>query len=473
MRRRSLPRVAVMMAMLVAAMGAAASAQADGPPVSPGAVAPSVSFQQELDAMRADLATLRRAQGEQWLTEQRAAQIRGMVEGVLSDSSTRTAWAGGGAGLPTGYDPARGFFIGSADQGSSVRAFGFVQVAFSFNNGWGAAARDPAADNVWGADVRRAQLFVSGNIDGPDLTWLIGLSIGSWSDPVSLQLVQADPAAVDGSPPQISYLTVTKQLGNGLFVQAGSIFTPFNYESHLFSTAQTQMGECSMLEWLFTASFTTGVLVGRQSDDFLSSICFGDAIGASPSSWNSATNQSAAVSGRLNWRLAGTWEQYALETSFPGQPFGAFLGLAARFQNGRAINPATAGGANPRAVTADAAFMFGGANLIVQGIWAEQWTSPDDTCWGGLVQGGVFVAPAVEAFTSWAMADVIDIQSTLTAGANWYIDRQSLKLTGRVVVPVAGNPRNFTSAVLPPQSLGGGPNPNNNVSFVVQLQAEF
>ena len=213
-------------------------------------------------------------------------------------------------------------------------------------------------------------LFRSG---GPELTWLIGLTIGAWGDPVALQEVQASPAAVDGTPPQISYLTVTRQLGNGLYVQAGSIFTPFTYESHLFSTAQTQMGECSMLEWLFTAAFTTGVLVGRQGDDFQSSICLGDAIGASPSSWNSATNQSLAVSGRLNWRLAGTWEQYALETSFPGQPFGAFVGLGARLQNGRAINPPTSGGANPRAVTADAALMFGGANLIVQGIWAEQW----------------------------------------------------------------------------------------------------
>jgi hypothetical protein len=81
------------------------------------------------------------------------------------------------------------------------------------------------------------------------------------------------------------------------------------------------------------------------------------------------------MTGRLNWKLCGTWEQYLLETSFPGQPFGAFVGMAGRMENGRADNAAVDGGANPSALTGDVALMFGGANLILQGIWADQWTS--------------------------------------------------------------------------------------------------
>jgi hypothetical protein len=436
-----------------------------------GTVAPAPDFSAELARMRADLAEIRRARDESWLDAQRAEEVRALVRDVLADSSVRSQWSG--SPLVTGYDQARGFYLGLDDQGQSIRAFGFGQVRFVWNDGYDAAERTPAADDVWGAEVRRVQLFVTGTIGGPDLTWLIGLSVGSWNDPVNLQGIRANPRVVNGSPPQISYLTVTKQLGDGWYLQVGNVFTPFTYESHLFSTAETQMGECSMLEWLFTAAFTTGASVGWDGDSVRWQAVVGDQVGTGPGAWNAAVNQSIAATGRLNWKLCGTWEQYALETSFPGQPFGAFVGLAGQYQNGRAINPASSGGVNPRAVTADLALMFGGANLILQGIWADQWIDRDEQSWGGLVQGGVFLGPAVEAFTSWGIADVGGTQSRINVGANWYLDGQALKLTGMVIVPLTSIPGNAATAVLPPQGLGGGADPNNNLSVVLQLQAEF
>jgi len=428
----------------------------------------------ELAAMRADLAAIRRAQDEAWLDERRAAEVRALVADVLADSGARTAWSGAGSGpLVTGYDEARGFYVGLDDGAYSIRAFGFGQVRFTWNNGFDAAARTPASDNLWGTEIRRAQLFLTGNLGGPDLTWLVGLLTGTFDDPCDLQVVREDPAVLDAQPPQISYLTVTKQLGDGWFLQAGSIFTPFTYESHLFSTAQTQMGECSMLEWLFTASFTTGASVGNNGDHVRWQAVIGDQVGGSPGTWDDDANQSVAVAGRVNWRLCGTWEQYALETSFPGQPFGAFVGVGGRLQNGRAQNPASADGLNPRAVTADLALMFGGANLILQGVCADQWISGGGTSWGALAQGGVFVAPAVEAFASVGAADVGGTQSRVNVGANWYLSRQALKLTAMAIVPLSAIPSNFATAVLPPQGLAGGAAPNNNVSLLVQLQAEF
>ena len=428
----------------------------------------------DLAAMRAELAEIRRARQEAWADGQRAAEIRALVADALADSGARTAWSGAGSGpLVTGYDEARGFFLGLDDGAWSIRAFGFGQVRFTWNDGFDAPARTPASDDVWGMEIRRAQLFLTGNLGGPDLVWLIGLVAGRWDDPCDLQVVREDPAVLDAQPPQISYLTVTKQLGDGWFLQAGSIFTPFTYESHLFSTAQTQMGECSMLEWLFTASFTTGASVGNNGDHVRWQAVIGDQVGGSPGTWDDDANQSVAVAGRVNWRLCGTWEQYALETSFPGQPFGAFVGVGGRLQNGRAQNPASADGLNPRAVTADLALMFGGANLILQGVCADQWISGGGTSWGALAQGGVFVAPAVEAFASVGAADVGGTQSRVNVGANWYLSRQALKLTAMAIVPLSAIPSNFATAVLPPQGLAGGAAPNNNVSLLVQLQAEF
>jgi hypothetical protein len=405
----------------------------------------------DLAAMRAELAEIRRARQEAWADGQRAAEIRALVADALADSGARTAWSGAGSGsLVTGYDEARGFFLGLDDGAWSIRAFGFGQVRFVWNDGFDAQARTPASDDVWGMEIA-----------------------GRWDDPCDLQVVREDPAVLDAQPPQISYLTVTKQLGDGWFLQAGSIFTPFTYESHLFSTAQTQMGECSMLEWLFTASFTTGASVGNNGDHVRWQAVIGDQVGGSPGTWDDDANQSVAVAGRVNWRLCGTWEQYALETSFPGQPFGAFVGVGGRLQNGRAQNPASADGLNPRAVTADLALMFGGANLILQGVCADQWISGGGTSWGALAQGGVFVAPAVGAFASVGAADVGGTQSRVNVGANWYLSRQALKLTAMAIVPLSPIPSNFATAVLPPQGLAGGAAPNNNVSLLVQLQAEF
>lgn len=428
----------------------------------------------ELAALRAQVAALRLRADESRLDAIRAEQVRAIVRDALADSATRSSWSGAGAdGALAGYDPARGFFLGIADRGESVRAFGFAQVRFTWNDGYDAAARTPAADDLWGMEIRRAQLFVTGQLDGPQLTWLIGLCTGSFNDPVTLQALQESPAAADGTPPSISYLNITRQLGGGWYGQVGSIFTPFTYESHLFSTAQTQMGECSYVEWLFTADFTTGVNLGYGDESIQWQLCYGDQIGTAPGAWDDASNQSVALSSRLNWKLCGTWEQYALETSFPGQPFGAFAGIAGRYQVGRGINPASLGGANPKAVTGDLALMFGGANLILQGIWADQWVERGGSSWGALVQGGAFVARDVEAFMSLGMADVLGTQGALSVGANWYVDRQSVKVTGRAIVPVAGNPAGVTADVLPPQGLAGGPSPNNNVSLVLQLQVGF
>jgi hypothetical protein len=433
---------------------------------------PALADLAELSAMRAEVAQLRRAHDERWLDEVRAEAVRAVVRDVLSDSATRVSDRGG-AQLVSGYDAARGFFLGIEDGGAAIKAFGFVQARFVANAGYDAPERTPASDVVWGSEIRRAQLFVTGQLGGPDLVWLIGLTIGSYNDPYPLRGLEVNPGAVQGTPPGISYLNITKQFGGGWYGQVGQIFTPFTYESHLFSTAQTQAGECSMIEWLFTANFTAGVELGYSDESIQWAICYGNEIGTVPGQWNADTNQGVAVTSRLNWKLCGTWEQYALETSFPGQPFGAFLGIAGLYQNGRGINPAPVYGLNPRAATADLALMFGGANLILQGIWAEDWVEPDATSWGGLVQGGFFLNPVLEAFGSLAAADVVNLQGMAQAGINWYIDRQSLKLTGRVVVPVFGNPQGVTADVLPPQGLAGGPNPNNTVSVVLQLQAEF
>jgi hypothetical protein len=91
-------------------------------------------MQSQIDALRAQNADqsrqiqeLKAANGEQWLTEQRAEQVRGVVRDVLADSSTRSSLFPSGA--TAGYD--RNFFVASADGNFRFNLEGQIQVRYA------------------------------------------------------------------------------------------------------------------------------------------------------------------------------------------------------------------------------------------------------------------------------------------------------------------------------------------------------
>jgi hypothetical protein len=85
----------------------------------------------------------------------------------------------------------------------------------------------------------------------------------------------------------------------------------------------------------------------------------------------------------------------------------------------------------------------------------------------------VFLTDVLEVFGNWNIASTDGTQQYATLGMNWYADRRALKVTALVIAPVDGGQPALTSAVLPPQGLGGGSNPNNNMSLSLQIQAAF
>lgn len=454
------------------AAGAGAPADASLPDLSQS----SPDFQADLRALRQDLAELRAQQAEGWLDAIRAEQVRGIVADVLRDSQVRSAFQGSGPGAQalSGYERGTGFFVATADGDFKLAVFGFTQARFVYNAGFDAAERTPYdASNVWGFESRRNEFFFSGNALDRSLQFLLGISYGSQPDPAYMPAANGNPAVAEGNTFSLGYLSVTKQLDAGWYLQAGSIFTPWTFQSHLFSAAQTQMGEYSPLEYAFGAAYTTGVSIGYAGDAVNWQACYGDAIGLAPSGWNADSNQGVSLSGRLNWKLAGTWEQFATETSFPGQPFGAFVGVAARLQAGRAINPAALAVSGQLGATADFSLMFGGANLIAQGVFIDNYLQNGTSAWGALLQGGFFVSGSVELFAGWTLLHALGTQQYGNFGANWYIDRDALKVTARVMVPGGGDEANFYAVFLPAQGLLDAAAPNNQVGVSLQLQLAF
>ena len=450
----------------------------------------------QISELKAEIAALKGNQGEQWLTEQRADQIRGVVQDVLADSNTRSSFQQAG-GATAGYN--NGFFISSADGNYSLKINALEQVRFVWNNTYtnSQANRDDDTankdENTWGFENRRTQAFFSGNVVDPSWKYLVGIAYDSQSDPYVSNGTQDDGQGNDvaGDPAfNLYYAMVTKTFGDGFSVSVGQMNVPFTVESNLFNAGSTQMGDYSIFEYMFGAGQQVGAMAKLEKDAFRVSggwynIVQTDVSGTIGQSWNNDNNQSIAIASRAEYKVAGTWDQFSKESSFKGEEFGLLIGGGVIWQNGRAQNSDSTYNANPLGLTADAQAKFGGFNLIGQFLWQDGYPGTDSSSsvWGFNVQGGAFVTEDLEVFGAWAYADTnsgtdggdanFGTTNYLQTGANWYFAKNSIKATVMGIIPLntdaadGGNLRGFDGGV--GLSDGG----SNNFSLVCQLQVMF
>ena len=425
----------------------------------------------QISELKAEIAALKGNQGEQWLTEQRADQIRGVVQDVLADSNTRSSFQQAG-GATAGYN--NGFFISSADGNYSLKINALEQVRFVWNNTY----QNTKDQNSWGFENRRTQAFFSGNVVDPSWKYLVGMAYDA----------QNDPYNADAGNFNLYYAMVTKSFGDGFSVSVGQMNVPFTVESNLFNAGSTQMGDYSIFEYMFGAGQQVGAMAKIEKDAFRVSggwynIVQTDVSGTVGQSWNNNNNQSIAIASRAEYKVAGTWDQFSKESSFKGEEFGLLIGGGVIWQNGRNDNSAGVYDSNPLGLTADAQAKFGGFNLIGQFLWQDGYPGTDasSSVWGFNVQGGAFITEDLEVFGAWAYADTAESGSSsaslgttnyLQTGANWYFAKNSIKATVMGIIPLnrdaadAGNLRGFESGI-------GLSDSQNNFSLVCQLQVMF
>lgn len=425
----------------------------------------------QISELKAEIAALKSNQGEQWLTEQRADQIRGVVQDVLADSNTRSSFQQAG-GATAGYN--NGFFISSADGNYSLKINALEQVRFVWNNTY----QDTKDQNSWGFENRRTQAFFSGNVVDPSWKYLVGMAYDA----------QNDPYNADAGNFNLYYAMVTKTFGDGFSVSVGQMNVPFTVESNLFNAGSTQMGDYSIFEYMFGAGQQVGAMAKLEKDAFRVSggwynIVQTDSSGTVGNTWDNNDNQSIAIASRAEYKVAGTWDQFSKESSFKGEEFGLLIGGGLIWQNGRNDNSAGVYDSNPFGLTADAQAKFGGFNLIGQFLWQDGYPGTDSSSsvWGFNVQGGAFITEDLEVFGAWAYADTAESGSSsasfgttnyLQTGANWYFAKNSIKATVMGIIPLnkdaadAGNLRGFESGI-------GLSDSQNNFSLVCQLQVMF
>ena len=94
-------------------------------------------------------ATVAQLSGDNWMTEQRTEEIRGIVQDVLADADTRASLLQ--AGMTAGYD--NGFIIGSPDGNFLLKINGDLQFRWIYNNSEGGLTslyNDDADDYISG-----------------------------------------------------------------------------------------------------------------------------------------------------------------------------------------------------------------------------------------------------------------------------------------------------------------------------------
>ena len=134
-----------------------------------------------IDSLRAELNELRSqndalaarvdAQDSEWLNEERAGEVRSLVQDVLADSQSRTSLQD--SGMMAGYKAGKGFYLSNQDGSFSLMMSGQLQTRWVMNNNSGrllAGDPDPSAsENQWGFQVRRAKVRFQGNVIDPSL----------------------------------------------------------------------------------------------------------------------------------------------------------------------------------------------------------------------------------------------------------------------------------------------------------------
>ena len=366
----------------------------------------------QIAELKQELAQLKQENSQDWLTEQRSAEIRGIVQDVLADADTRTSLQSSGA--MAGYN--NGFFLASPDGNFSLKVGGQVQVRWTMNS-----AKDQNTD--WGFENRRTKLSFSGNVF--DKSWTYKVK-GAFSRS------GGDFVLEDGY--------VQKKFDGGLAIKVGQFKAPWMREELVSSSKQLTV-ERSIVNEYFNQGFSQGIQLGYEADSFRAWAWAGDGIGprgfglarfnSQNTNWDrTATNYSFA--GRAEYKISGDWSQFNDFSSKRGSNSGMMAGVSAVTQRANQNLSAAADGTKVYGITGDFTWDMSGASLFVSGVWTNV-DSPnaggDSNPWGVTIQGGYFVTESVEAFVRYEYMDFdpsllanVAKYDGFTVGGNWFIN---------------------------------------------------
>jgi len=377
----------------IATMANAASAERSGDDMS--------VLRSEIEALKnkvknqdTEISRMKAEQGEQWLTEERAKEIRNIVQDVLADADTRASLQADGA--TAGYN--KGFFLASPDGNFKLVLGGQLQIRYAVSRlserslkqldpgtyqppASGAQGSFPGGTEIKGYqgfygqnndiqktargfEVRRMKLDFSGHVVDPSWQYKVVVAFNQTSTQGTFSTVGVSNAqfsgvqstgatgaannpqgpGASGSSAGLEDAWVNKKLDENWSVKVGQFKSPFLKEE-LVSSKYQLAAERSLVNQLFSTKFTQGIELTFQNDCFRFIASYNDggnnantsAIIGNNSYANNGVSGSFtqyALTGRAEYKIAGDWKQFTDMSSFIGESFAMYIGGGINWQKG-------------------------------------------------------------------------------------------------------------------------------------------
>lgn len=374
----------------------------------------------ENQKMRGEIDDLHAKTEDNWLTEERAEQIKALVTDVLADADTRASMQDG---LQAGWS--EHFFLASADGRFKLVMEGLMQVRWN----WAYQDLENADNYRYGFENTRTYLTFRGHVFSPDLQYLVR---GNFNP--------------NGGTEGLLDAWIRYNMTDHWSVRFGQFKLPFMREELVYEGYQ-QAVERSLINFVNSAGRSQGVELTYGADYDRISAVYSDGSssplgGLNPNRantpWN-AEDTEWAVTARYEHLFAGTWSQFTDFTSPVGDEFGLMLGIAFQGQASESGTPSFFGAdTSIYGYTADVSAEFGGANAFAS--WVHNYVDSPNAIvnfYGLVLQAGFYFTPKWELFGrfEWGWFDVASGTASFedlilpTIGVTYYIEGQDVKWT--------------------------------------------
>jgi len=392
-------------AFMIAGLGLLSPAQGDQ----------VADMQAQIDALRTELSLVKVQQGDNWLNERRAEEVKGLIMEVLSDAQTRASLMSDG--VLAGHDGSK-FYIHSADGAFALNIGGQIDLRYIYNN---QDVSGPSVDeDEGGFQTRRLKLKFGGHIGSPKVKYKMTIATDRGDGDAFLESYE-----------------ISHQFSDNITFAAGLMKLPFLTEeltssSKLLAAERTPTGE------FFTLNRAEGVRLTYDDGPILINFTVSDGANSERSDFEDDESE-IAMTGRIDYLVQGERSQTKDFTGWSGEEQMINIGGAYHLEYGDARN---GGGADYHAHTLDARYENGPINLFGAYIGAtidpDSSSASDRDMEGIVVQGGVHIVPdKVEIFGQWFFIDG-DVSGEdefdgCVAGINYYINGHRTKLTTDVI----------------------------------------
>ncbi len=375
---------------------------------------PTESLEDIVERLEQDVARLRAQDSDAAINEQRAQEIRAIVEDVLADADSRVNLAL--AGVTAGYD--KGFVLMSSDGNFRLQIGGQFQFRLVYNHQDNA----PVDDNRFGFENRRVKIILGGHVVDP-----------SWA-----YYIESEANRSGGDLNLSEYAWIQKDLGHGLKARFGK-FKPMFAREDGISSRKLQTVERSQINSKFGAGAAQGVLVTYDVDRFRLGASMFNGLQTNSQPWSDEDTE-WAFAARAEYLALGSRESIEDDVAFKDLPEALLFGAAVAWQmdefgTGSNLPDPDFNNAETEnlSLTADATLKMHGFSIA--GAFFYRLLDTDALGlsldqYGVVVRSGIFLTDSIELYGMYEWGDLdtsADNLNIATIGISKYWSRHALK----------------------------------------------